>query len=761
MITRLFFLVALLALAFAAPAQQLKPGEWRTYTAMTNVADILITPDSNNVWVTTSGGIYRVPISDVSEANSLQLRNSDGLRDNNCSALARDAAGDLIIGDSSGGITIYRPKTAAFDIITDIASSAQFPHRQIAKLTIDDSLLYIATGFGLSIYNLNTASFDETVTRFGVLTPQDTVFDVEVIGGTIYTVLSNAIAYAPKNSALLSAPFEWKTIRAPFGANLRTLGAFGDRIVVGSMQGLWQLESDSLKFIPTPDSIAAIRLVVSPSGRDLFVLDARGNTLLRTSDLANFSSEALVRNANQKIATAFAVAPNGDRVSGFSDGGITIVRGVTPQVGFAPAGPLNNEVLDLSFSQSTRTLYSAYGDYGLAAFEPATSRWTAYPTSTNTLPRTSWRSCLYDSLRSVLWAATYGDGAYAITLAPSFSIQHFQTASGLPSSDASGNDFIITDHPSLDNKGNVLMPVWGQSGEGLAISSDGQTFHGVQLNPPTPSFRPFGHAVQDMDNYYFVGTESQEVPAPYGVAVVHPDGTIEHLIGGNGGQLASETINAMLVDQDNGLWCGTNVGVQVVSHSLSFQTNATQFHARTLKFLDQQIVRAMDVDAVGNKWVGTQDGVFVVSPDGTDSLAHYTKANSPLIDDNISSIATDKRTGEVYIATSKGISRTSSVFKQGEVDYANLTIYPNPIVQNGDDPVSVTFTGLKQGSSLLVLTPAGRRVATIDASSFGSTVRWDCRDENRKLLPSGVYLVGATTTEDPEFGMTKIVLVRK
>ena len=56
-------IIFLLLSISSANAQPLKPGEWRTYTAMTNVSDIVINSDSSIIWVGTSGGVYSVPMN--------------------------------------------------------------------------------------------------------------------------------------------------------------------------------------------------------------------------------------------------------------------------------------------------------------------------------------------------------------------------------------------------------------------------------------------------------------------------------------------------------------------------------------------------------------------------------------------------------------------------------------------------------------------------------------------------------------------------
>ena len=120
----------------------------------------------------------------------------------------------------------------------------------------------------------------------------------------------------------------------------------------------------------------------------------------------------------------------------------------------------------------------------------------------------------------------------------------------------------------------------------------------------------------------------------------------------------------------------------------------------------------MAVDGVGNKWIGTDNGIFVVSPDGSDSVAHYTAENSPLVNDQVNSIAIDPARGETYAGTPAGISRFSTIFKQGQPDYTGIRVYPNPVVQTAEGTPSgsptVYIDGLVAGSTVQIFSLAGK-----------------------------------------------------
>jgi hypothetical protein len=171
----------------------------------------------------------------------------------------------------------------------------------------------------------------------------------------------------------------------------------------------------------------------------------------------------------------------------------------------------------------------------------------------------------------------------------------------------------------------------------------------------------------------------------------------------------------------------------------------------------------MTVDGVGNKWMGTDNGIFVVSADGSDSVAHFTAENSPLVNDVVTSLAIDPNRGEAYAVTPLGISRFSTIFKEGRSDYDSIRVYPNPVLETASvyPPYLVHIDGLVAGSTIQIFSIAGRLITTIDGSKEGAEVDWNGRDALGRQVPSGLYLISATSPQTSQSGEAKVVIVRE
>ena len=103
-------------------------------------------------------------------------------------------------------------------------------------------------------------------------------------------------------------------------------------------------------------------------------------------------------------------------------------------------------------------------------------------------------------------------------------------------------------------------------------------------------------------------------------------------------------------------------------------------------------INCMAEDAAGRKWFGTfDDGVYLIDNDNTTELQHFTTENSPLLDNEIESIAINDKTGEVFFGTNRGLcsymSDASSANEEMTTD--NVYAYPNPVKPDFNGMITV------------------------------------------------------------------------
>lgn len=755
------FIFATLLLSSWASAQPLKPGQWQTYTSMRSVSDIAVSSDSNFVWAATNGGVFRADLRNA-QASLLALRTTDGLTENDVTSVASDAQGNIYFGEGSGGFDIYNTSTGTFNSLSDIRNQG-YSNEAINGITIFRDTVYLAMAYGITVFIRGKMDSEYSVLLRHNLHPcrSRIVFRQVIDDGTfVYAAMYQGIVWA-KNNSDLHAGSNW-TFLPDSGWAVRALVNFNGRIYAGAENGLYMISAnrDSLIYVPLQDSLAIDRLLVANDS--LYLLDESG-ILYSTRDLTHLTTRMISSDAGSTV-TAIALAHSGI-AAGTVSTGIGYPVNSTFNGSIFPPGPITNTINCVYYATSTDQLCVTNLGSGFGLFQPSTDAWTDYQSGVNTTPIATYDQVFYDSIRNVTWLSTHGSGLYNVTgLGTGQLTWTAFNHTEIPNTDGGTDDFIITSGMGLDANNNFLVTSWAGNGEGLSISSDGKNFKSYPLG----FYAPWGCVTQDLNGNYWVGTQFNNAPKSQGVYWYNPSTGLNGVIyGGSGGTLGpaiegTEDVNAILTDQDDGIWCGTEGGVEIISDPETIlQNNQTPTSIRSVQFTTNQVVHSMAVDGVGNKWIGTEDGIFVVSADGSDSIAHFTAENSPLVNDIVTSIAIDPTRGEAYAGTPAGISRFSTIFKRGQPDYSGIRIYPNPVVQTAEQSPTVYIDGLVAGSTVQIFSLAGQLITSIDGTQLGSIVTWNGRDALGRQVPSGLYLVSATSPQAGGNGEAKVVIVRK
>lgn len=151
-------------------------------------------------------------------------------------------------------------------------------------------------------------------------------------------------------------------------------------------------------------------------------------------------------------------------------------------------------------------------------------------------------------------------------------------------------------------------------------------------------------------------------------------------------------------------------------------------------------------------------GVYLVNPDGSEVLAHYTEANSPLLSDEINSMAINEETGELFIASNAGICsfRTNVTSSHETLAESNVKIFPNPV--RPEYSGNVTIAGLTEGAEVKILSTGSQLVAR--GNAVGGSFVWDvCQTTTGRRVAPGVYYVMVATHDGKKSVAGKIVVI--
>jgi ligand-binding sensor domain-containing protein len=226
-------------------------------------------------------------------------------------------------------------------------------------------------------------------------------------------------------------------------------------------------------------------------------------------------------------------------------------------------------------------------------------------------------------------------------------------------------------------------------------------------------------------------------------------------------------IYSMAFDRDGYLWLGTNEGV-LVSYNPHRVLETSVFAIQRVKIPDEiqgfavylletQTVTSIAVDGGNRKWFGTQrSGVFLQSADGAKQLHHFTKENSPLPSNNIQHIAIEPKTGEVFIATDKGLVSYRGEATEPSDRYSKVYAFPNPVRPNYSGPI--TITGLVDKTIVKITDIAGNLV--FEAESLGGQAVWDGKNLKGQKVSTGVYLFFCSDSQGEQSAVGKILFVK-
>ena len=225
-------------------------------------------------------------------------------------------------------------------------------------------------------------------------------------------------------------------------------------------------------------------------------------------------------------------------------------------------------------------------------------------------------------------------------------------------------------------------------------------------------------------------------------------------------------------DKNGTLWVGTELGPILLPNPQKIfdekdyrctrvKINRDDDSGLADYLLDGETIYAIEVDYGNRKWIGTENsGLYLVSEDGIETLAHFTKENSPLSSNTISDLELNPKTGELFIATPEGVFsfHTDSTEPVKEATKETVYAFPNPVRPefSGD----VIIGGLEDNSLVWITDISGNLV--FKGRTVGGSLSWNCKNSNGEDVTGGVYLVLVSNenSDNPNSVATKILVVR-
>ena len=742
----LFFL--LIALSAAAQDQQ-----WGSYFSYYNVVDLA--QSSARVFSASESAMFT---QNQANGELKTITSVDGLKADGISAIYHsNAFGRTLVGNNTGLLIVVNNDGSIvnkIDIVQETTVAAS--KKKINHITENNGIAYIATDYGVSAFNLATLEFIDTY-YLGPNGAEVPVLQSAVHNGYLYVITSGyGIRRGELTNPNLNDYSQWQE---PYPGTWHTLADFNGTLFVTSDWAIYRVDdSGNMVFFGfLPSTILDMRVT-----NNYLVATSSGKVVAYNDD---FLQAFQINTVGEPAVFTCAAVVGGKLFVGTTEKGVFSVDVTIFTIqNITPNGPLHNDIFALQKSPSNlwavfggystshtpdNMLYgvSKYGENGWISIPDtevlgarSISDITVNPNNENEVYLNSYQSGLLKVVDDVP-VILYNDTNSSLEREQVTLTNSIRVIGG--TFDSSGKLWMMntrTKRPLKRFDGNawtsysfedILPPTKDQEYGIMALDKNG-----TKWIPSTGSGLVAFN--EGLDNKYIVVTEAEGLP--------------------------SDFVNCVAIDHNNRVWIGTIRGLRTISSIERFTTEDV-LTANNIVIMEdglpqelffEQTITDIRVDGANNKWVGTAAGAFLVSPDGQNTLFHFTKENSPLPSNIINDIEIDDVTGEVFFATDKGMVSYKGTSTAPSDDLSKVFVYPNPVRPGFEGDVKIS--GLIDNANIKITDIEGNLV--YETTSEGGTVLWDTRAFGKHKVASGVYMIFIASEEGTETKVKKVMIVR-
>lgn len=703
-------------------------------------------------------------IYDVEQNLTETITTIEGLPGDNISALAAYHP-YLLIGHQNGVLTQMHTQTKEIILDNSIERNTSLIANQkhINHIQVSGDLAYLATGYGITVLNPTTLEFGDTY-YFGSLGNRKEVFQAMIHQNNLYAATEQGLYKTSLDNPQILQFSSWELL-----ANGKWVRLWEQDDQLYGAQDL----SNEVQFFLVGDSIEQKArftgkykyLEPYDNGLILTLSSVYHLNKLFTPTKTITSIEGVPSNTFQ-----FAMAHDNSIWIGTKNHGFIRYISENNSQKISPSGPLLNTIFDIQTLPNE--LWVSHGDYDLF--------YNPYPLDKFGISHFSeqdWINIPHDSLfdavsivrivphpsqLGTLYACSFHSGIVPIEENTPKALWD-QTNSGLESLSFVGPNYVsIRVRDAVIDRQDNLWSLTSFVQNGLKKRSSSGQWTSYDLSEAILDYsKESGYSNMELfeDKILFFGGINSGL---IGVDISQSPPKMKRLLGGEGG-LPSDDVRSIRLDNDNRLWVGTRDGMAVLYSPNRFFEDDIQLRpiivsdgGNLRELLSGQLITDIEVDGNNQKWIGTvSSGVFLISPDGTQILQHFTKENSPLPTSSIKTIGVDRSTGKVYLGTLSGmVVYQGDAYAESET-LSEANVFPNPVRPNYTG--NLVVRGLQQDARIKITDIAGNLV--YDTTSQGGSISWNLRSFSGQRVRSGVYLIFISSKDGLDSAVKKVMII--
>ncbi|MDD4144807.1 MAG: T9SS type A sorting domain-containing protein [Prolixibacteraceae bacterium] len=752
----LFILISFLL--FSQTFAQRKQGSWQDYLSFSNA--VKIADAGPRVYCATEGGLFYLDKDDnsIEKFSGLSVLNDFGIKN-----IAYSETNDLLVVIYANSNIDLVFNSQVFNI-PDIMRKHITGDKSIYNILLSGNEAYLSCGFGIVVLNLDKKEVGDTY-FIGDEGSHLRVNDVKIYDSFIYAATDEGLLRAGINSNLLDFRNWEKTDNIPHSNDkFNHIIVHNGLLMANYTPDQYNQDElflyDGFEWIPvlprinyiSDVKIADNTMVITGRGEIIFV--GSDNNITGIINKYQFTDRE-INTINPLSATAGSDGSVWVADYGY---GLVHISGEYAESVF-PEGPKDNKVFCLT---------SNNGDLWLA------------PGGRNDTWNNTWQSPRIELLREGRWssfskvnipeldgffdivniavdpadpdhffAGSWGGGILEFRnngLVNRFTEYNSPLQSALP--DQAGEPYVRIGGMDFDSQGNLWITN-SEVAENLLMLSPGGEWNSFTL-PEIAKIKSIGPlVVTENDDKWIM------VPRGSDLYVTDKSGSQKRALQvisyfNNGEKEFFNRMNdvyCITEDLEGEIWIGTSKGVAVYKNPQQVWNNENFYAIQPgldlndglyHPLLETETVTAITIDGANRKWIGTKgSGVFLVSENGEKEILHFTSDNSPLMSNTITTIAVNQISGEVFFGTGDGLISYQGDAVKGNDSFAGVYVYPNPVREDWDGPVTVT--GLMENSDIRITDITGNLV--FKTTSLGGQAVWNGKNLNGNRVKTGVYLV--------------------